>query len=430
MWVRVRAAGVSESGTRGHCSLTLTLTLTLALALTLTLTLTLALTLTLTLKPAYAGVFNSGLSRHTVLNDFSGSISMSRRNSNLSVLILLMVSAGCAAAQNVQTDQQAYCVYLTEQAKAQSDLLRTPNALAGFTQPDTGLPTQLVAGASLSLSSLKKAGITQDAARKNCELYKESTGVQRTLQYALPAVEKEALTHRLALIEEASKSLDGLIEKTRKMVEAQNMTRPMLLALVTNRIKLESDRADTESKIAALYVPPLAAQPLKLQGAAKQTSDVEEQKALARLSRQNNWDVALTVGTHQQINPVAEGLEPYGEVSVTYNLASRAIDRHLDRTVDAWANWKKVEENDAERGMEVLRKQVEESIAVQQKRLKSLDREAGEIEKNLQLVGEGETTAALDFRNQLASTRLLLGIESGDASYRLGRLQEFLNRNF
>jgi len=355
---------------------------------------------------------------------------MSRRNSNLSVLILLMVSAGCAAAQNVQTDQQAYCVYLTEQAKAQSDLLRTPNALAGFTQPDTGLPTQLVAGASLSLSSLKKAGITQDAARKNCELYKESTGVQRTLQYALPAVEKEALTHRLALIEEASKSLDGLIEKTRKMVEAQNMTRPMLLALVTNRIKLESDRADTESKIAALYVPPLAAQPLKLQVAAKQTSDVEEQKALARLSRQNNWDVALTVGTHQQINPVAEGLEPYGEVSVTYNLASRAIDRHLDRTVDAWANWKKVEENDAERGMEVLRKQVEESIAVQQKRLKSLDREAGEIEKNLQLVGEGETTAALDFRNQLASTRLLLGIESGDASYRLCRLQEFLNRNF
>jgi hypothetical protein len=344
--------------------------------------------------------------------------------------VLMLSISALAAAQNIEADQKAYCVYLTEQAKAQSDFLRSPNALGGFTQPDTGLPIQLVASAQLSLSNLKKAGITLDAAHKNCELYKASTDVLLTLQYALPAVEKDALTHRLLLIDEASKSLDGLIAKTTQMVDAQNMTRPMLVSLLSNRIKLDSDRAETQSRIAALYVPQLSAQPLKMQVAAKQSSDTAEQSSLARLTRQNNWDVALTVGAHQQLDPVANGLEPYGEVSVTYNLGSHIIDKHLDHSVDAYSSWKKVQEGDVKRGMEVLRDQVQLIIAAQKNRIESLQKETAELDKNLKLVGDADTSAALDFHNQLTSSKLLLGIEAGDASYRLDRLQEFASKNF
>jgi len=356
---------------------------------------------------------------------------MFRRISYPSFLaVLLLTISTLAAAQNTGADQKAYCVYLAEQAKAQSNFLYSPNALGVFTQPETGLPIQLVVGAQLSLSNLKKAGIILDAARKNCELYKASTDVLLTLQYALPAVEKDALTHRLLLIDEASKSLDVLIAKTTQMVEAQNMTRPMLVSLLSNRIKLDSDRAETQSKIASLYVPQLSNQPLKLQVAAKQSSDIAEQSSLARLARQNNWDVALTVGAHQQLNPVANGLEPYGEVSVTYNLGSHIINKHLDRSVEAYSSWKKVQENDVERGMEVLRDQVQQTIIVQKNRIKSLQQEIKEIEKNLKLVSDTDTSAALDFRNQLISTQLLLGIETSDASYRLDCLQDFVSKNF
>ena len=72
-------------------------------------------------------------------------------------------------------DQLAYCSYVIEQAQAQRDLLRTPVAAAGITQPETGLPMQLVAGASVGLSGMKKAGLTMDAARTDCELYKAMT---------------------------------------------------------------------------------------------------------------------------------------------------------------------------------------------------------------------------------------------------------------
>ena len=343
---------------------------------------------------------------------------------------VVLFTCGVAGAQNPAADQQAYCAYLTEQAQAQSELLRTPSGVASFTQPDTGLPTQLVAGATVSLAGVKKAGITLDAARKNCDLYRASTGVQQYLQYALPNIERQALTNRLTLIAEASKSVDRLIADTSKMVEAQNMTRPMLLELQMTKIKLEADRADTQTKISAIYVPVLAAQSLKEQVAAKQASDVMEQQALDKLARQNNWDVALTVGAHQQISPFASGVEPYGEVTATYNFASRAIDRHLDRSVDAYAGWKKVQEGDAARSMDVLKGQVNESIAAQQSRLDSLRQESAEIVKNLELVSAPDTSAALDFRNQLTSTRILLGIEMKDSSFRLERLREFMSVNY
>jgi hypothetical protein len=352
---------------------------------------------------------------------------------------LAMAASACAYSQQVQessgakagpSEDDAYCTYLTEQAKAQSDLLRTPNAIGAFTQPDTGLPTQLVGGATLSLSSVKKAGLTLEAARKNCAVYNAQTSVMQTLQYAVPSLEKQALTHRLELIEQASKSLDELIAASSKMVEAQNLTRPMLFELESDKIKLEADQADTQTKIAALYVPVLDAEALKTQVTRKQASDLSEQAVQDRLTRQNNWDVALTVGAHQQIDPVAHGTQPYGEVQVTYNLASRAIDRHLDRSVTAYGDWKKVQASDVVQGMEALRQQIVANIEAQDRRLKSLQMQLDLVAKNLRLVEEPDTTAALDFRNGLSSTQLLLEIESGDASFRLARLREFLAANF
>jgi hypothetical protein len=328
------------------------------------------------------------------------------------------------------TDQIAYCSYVMEQAQAQRDLLRTPIALASFTQPETGLPTQFVAGASVGLSDIRKSSLAMDAARKNCELYRATTGAQQDVQYALSSLEKEALRNRLELIDQASKALDALIEKTSRMVEAQNATRLMLFTLQTTRIKLSADRADTQSKITALYTPTLSDKPLKELVAEKLNGEANEQKALDKISRQNNWDVALSVGVHQQVNPVAYGPQPYGAVTVNYNLASRAINKHLDRSVEAYSQWKKMQEGDVARSAEVLRLQLVDSVAVQETKLKSMQEETGQIDKNLQLVGNPDTSAALDFTNQLTSAQLLLQIETGDANFRIARLRDYLAKNY
>jgi hypothetical protein len=328
------------------------------------------------------------------------------------------------------SDQLAYCTYLMEQAQAQRDFLRTPTGDVGFTQPETGLPLQVVVGASLGLSDFRKAGLTMEAARKNCELYKATTGAQQNVQYAIANLERAALSNRLTLIDQASKSLDALMEKTGEMIEARNATRLMLFTLQTTKIKLDADRADTQLKITALYVPRLSDKPIKDLVAQKQNSEVSEQKALDKLSRQNNWDVALSVGVHQQANPISGAAQPYGAVSVNYNFASRAIDRHWDRSAEAYGEWKKVQEGDVARNAEVLHQQLLDSVTVQQARLKALQTESEEIGKNLQGIGNPDTSAALDFHNQLTAAQLLLEIETGDASYRLDHLRQYLAQNY
>ncbi len=327
-------------------------------------------------------------------------------------------------------DQQAFCRYVTEQAAAQRELLITPNAIAGITQPNTGLPMQAVWGVSGSLSGVRKGVLTMDAARKNCELYSATTSTQQDIQYALPSLEKQALQHRLELIQQAAASLDALSAETAKMVETQNMTRVMAFVLQTTKIKLHGDRADTQSKIVSLYTPPLSGRPVKELVAEKQSREVKEQKALDKLNRQNDWDVALSVGAHQQISPWVDSKGAYGEVSVSYNLASHAINKHLDQAAEAYDDWKKVQEGDVARNAEILKDQVVSGIAVQDSRLKALQKEQKEIESNLQLVGSADTTAGLDFRNQLTTAQLLLRIEIGDASFRFEELREFLRRNF
>jgi hypothetical protein len=317
-----------------------------------------------------------------------------------------------------------------EQAEAQRNLLRTPVAFGGFTQPETGLPMQVVGGASLGLSAVRKAGLTMVVARENCELYKATTAAEQNVQYAISNLERDALHNRLTLIDRASQSLEALMDKTSRMVEAENATRLMLFNLQTTKIKLESDRASTESKISAIYVPPLSDQPLKKLVAQKQTSEASEQRALAKLSRQNNWDVALSVGVHQQVNPTAYGPQPYGAVSVNYNLSSHWINKHLDRAVDSYNEWKALQEGDVIRNSEVVRQQLVANIAVQEAKLKSLKEQNAVIENDLRSLGEPDTSAAFDFHNQLIAAQLLLQIESDDATFRLDRLHEYLAKNY
>jgi histidinol dehydrogenase len=123
-------------------------------------------------------------------------------------------------------------------------------------------------------------------------------------------------------------------------------------------------------------------------------------------------------------------VQPYGEVTVNYNLASRAINRHLDRAVNAHDEWKKVQEGDVVRQMEVLGQQLRDSVTAQEAKLKSLQEENKQIEKNLEFVVAPDTSAAFDFHNQLAAAQLLLQVETADASFRIGRLREYFEKNY
>ena len=345
------------------------------------------------------------------------------------IVALFLLCASALATAN--DDQDAYCRYVTEQAAAERDLLRAPSVTAGFTQPNSGLPMQAVWGLSTSVANNRRAALTFEVARQNCQLYRATTEAQMHVQYALPAIEVDALRHRLELIQQAADQLEHLVAGDQKLVEAQNMTLPAVYPLESALMRLNSSRAATAVQVASAYVPPLSATPIRELIASKLERDRQSQKATARLDRQSDWDVALSIGVHDQIRPWSpENSGGYGEVTLSYNLADRTIGRHLDRATDAYAHWKENQEGDVAREAEMLRKQIADAIQSEEKQLALLQEEDKSLAQELERIAGNDSAAALAFRNQLTADQLALRVDLGDIVYRLDRLRAFLHDNF
>lgn len=343
------------------------------------------------------------------------------------ILALCLVSTDAFANE----DQDAYCQYVTEQAAAERDRLRAPNVVAGLTQPNSGLPMQVVWGVSSSVANNRKAVLTMQVARKNCQLYQTAVEAQMHVQYALPEIERDILQHRLALIEQATAQLEILLAANMKLVEAQNVTRPALYPLKAAKVRLNSSRATTSIEITSRYVPQLSSTPLRDLIVSKLDSDREAQKAMAKLERQNNWDLALSVGAHHQVRPLSqEKVAAYGEISFSYNLADWAIGRHLRDATESYGRWKAVQAGDVAYAAEILRRQIGQTIAIQEGQLALLRDEDKEIDQDIEHLGGINTNAAVGFRNQLIADQLVLRVDVGDMVFRLDRLRAFLRDNF
>jgi hypothetical protein len=349
-------------------------------------------------------------------------------------LIVCTVNPVCAAAQSTATENDAECAFVTEQAMAQRDQLRAPSAYATVSQPDTGLPLEAVFGASESVANLKKARVTMEVARTNCALYATTTDAQKKISFALPGISKTVLQHRLALIDQAVAKLDTMIAENMQRVAAQNMTRPAVYSLQSAKLRLIAERTATLTGITSPYVPPQPAEPLRRLVAAKQAADVENQRTLNRLQKQNSWDVALSVGAYRQLDSSSvAGTSPagaYGAVSFTYNLGARSLHRHLDHSVNAYDKWQRAEFTDVVSQAEILRHEVADTIDIQNAQLSALSEQAGEIERNIRVLEGLDSDAAISFRNQLIADQAVLNVDIGDVTFRIDQLKDFLRTNY
>jgi hypothetical protein len=334
-----------------------------------------------------------------------------------------------ALLAHASDEQDAYCAYVIEQGKAQADLLRAPNAVFGPTQPSMNQPATLAWGFTSSIANQRKAGMTLDAARKNCDLYKSTTEAQRRIFFALPSIEKGVLKNRLRLIQDTSDKLDVMIAENMKLVEVQNLSRQSVYSLQAAKLRLDSSRATTLTGITTPYVPPLSSTPLRELIQEKMGSEVAAQKSLARLAKQNDWDVSLAVGAYSQVNP---GLPPatYGSIGLSYNLGSRRADKHIDASVQAYTQWKETQGIDVTVQANILQKEITETVQIDEEQLKVLLAHDADIDQTLQSLNGVDTAAALTFKNQLQADRLVLQVDIQDMQFRLTLLRQYLIDNF
>jgi hypothetical protein len=347
----------------------------------------------------------------------------------LSAALILLLSS---PAFSQTEEQNAYCAYVQQQAAAQRTLLLTPAAVGGFIRSNIGNEAQLYWGVSNSLANYSKAKLTMEAATQNCDAYRATIGAALRIQYASNGLEREALRHRAESLQQAIEQLDIILARNLKLVEVKNATQPMLYTVESVRAKLVADRANSQLKAALLYVPDYVNDlPLKQLVLEKQRSESEAQRREAVLNRQSTWDLRLEAGGRRRLSSVLpNSVEPYGEATFIYNIGSHSSNKHIDKAVAAYSDWKKAQEGEVTRNAQILEQQIRQSIAVQEAELQALQQQEEEIDRNLQRIAAIDTPAAFGFANQLDADKIVLRVEIKDVKFRLQQLKDYIEKNF
>jgi len=352
---------------------------------------------------------------------------------NLRLIAVVVWLAATAFAVDNDEAQAAFCKYVTEQAAAQRDLLRTPSVMVGPVRPSTGTAPQMVLGVTNSLADTTKASLIVKVGHTTCALYSATSEAQQHIAYALASIEKDALRHRLELIQHAVDKLDAVAANEVKLLQAQNATRPAIYYLESARFHLENSRTAALTGIASSYVPPLSDIPLRSLIRDKQDAEQANQKATTGLAKESGWDIKLSGGAHRQLSqftPDTAKLGAFGEFNLTYDLGRHAANKHYDNSVAAYVDWKASQLDDVTRQAIILKKQIEDTIEIQLVQLKGLLAHDADMEKQLQTLDGLDSSNALSFKNQLFADQTSLRVDIEDVQFRLARLQQYLIDNF
>ena len=348
----------------------------------------------------------------------------------IAIATLLLFLASAALAQ----DSEEYCKYVQEQSKAESVRLMTPSATSGFTSPNTGTAPQMYAGLMGNVSDYRKGKMTLEAAKGNCNLYKSTNVAQQAISYAASYLEQQALRHRIDLVEVALTKIDSLIDRNVQMIQAQSATKLSLYALQTAKAHLVQDKVVSQRSLTSRYIPEMPDVPLSRLIMEKQNDEEKNQQAMAKIAKQETWDLRWEAGYHRTVNDSQQGVVSpsgaYGGLALQYNLGNKNINRHLDAAAKSYGDWKRKEENDVVQSAETLRQQLMDAIRVESNRMDSLKAQQSSLDENIALVQDVSTGAGITFANQLAADRLMLGVELKDSEYRISMLRDYLTYNF
>jgi hypothetical protein len=330
--------------------------------------------------------------------------------------------------------REDYCKYITEQAKAERALLRSPTLIVGPTQPSAGTPPQMVFGLTGSLADNFKASLTMKAAFTACDLYAKATDAQQHIYYAAAKIEKDALIHRLDLVQRASVQLEQMISDEEKMVQAQNVTRPTLYYLQSARARLDMRRTSALTGIFP-YVPTMSNVPVRVLVTEKRYAEAANQNANTKLARESGWDLTVAGGGRRQLGDfnaatTVSQLGAFGEVALTYNFGRHSANEHLNRSAASHLDLKANQFDDVALQAAVLNKQVEDTITFLGPQLEALLNHDSDIDTLLRTVDGVDTSGAHAFKNQLLADQIVLRVDIGDLQFRLNWLESFLHDNF
>lgn len=349
-------------------------------------------------------------------------------------LLPSFVLACCAFSVHAQTvsesEKQAYCVYIEDQAKAEKTLDTGVQFYGRVGQSDTSSDntTNAVIGAQKSLSKHLQGRSATRVASLECDLYRETLDVDRATKFAFLAVTQRVGAERSQALTDVLRIVDEEIAATRRRRKSGNGTLEDLLSLTERREAVFAlfILAQTD---AAQAVPDW--HPVNLKQAMDHIDGTTRSIEVELNHKQalQTWDVALVGGFLKPIDgsPVymSTKTQRFVALSVTYNFNARAYGRQLDETSTALLALRHQQNDDLFQRVVVLEKTVAQNLAIDQESLPTLVDDADRLGVEYAKIKKIDSPVALRIRAKLRIGLALATVELRMARLRISLLSQY-----
>lgn len=357
---------------------------------------------------------------------------MSFKLKNAFVFVLFgALNAAAHAQTSSETEKQAYCQYVQDQADAERTLETGVEGFGRLGQSDSNPSLkQVVVGLSKSLSRHLQGVSATRAAQLECELYSRTLNVDRFVKYGMPSIDRQVAIQQVADLKDVLDILDEEIASADKRLRSGNGTLSDLMTLRQQRDQVAAQYVSARTEVASQPIPEVPSVDLKQALAQIDETTLDLQNELNHKQKLQTWDVALVGGMQKPISGTAvntsTGYRPFVSVTFTYNFNAQSYARKLDNATRSLMTMRHQLNDELAQKVDGLRRSMAGRVAVQQENLPQL------LDEQTRLGDEYERVRALTSPEALRmKSQIRVSLAMAAMKVHLARLQiTLLTQNY
>lgn len=335
-------------------------------------------------------------------------------------------------AITLANEQDSYCDYTIEKAKAEQLLLQSPRLVLNGGRDSIGALNAVGLGVQESLSNYLKGSLSGKIGDRDCQIYRRVSELTKHINYDLGLMRIDQSNRRIDLIDDQINHLTNLLLTEQDRVNAGTSTVIVTGMLNSAIAKMRVDRASLTQQNALTITPDISPIPLKKLIEETKLLQSDQQQDLNKQSKYDNWDVGLSIGTGSELSGFRPSgrVQPFVLLNMSYSFGASRRSQALDRSGSAYIDW----QNATVQGPLYLAQQLYTQIAAASKAnfqaLTSYQSYTSNLEQNMTDMGKLETPEAHRFLLQLEIDSAANTIEVESMKYSLNQMNKYLAINF
>jgi hypothetical protein len=332
-----------------------------------------------------------------------------------------------ALPKELLADIKAYCQYIQTKNEVKKNTLMSPEFIVRAQNTNNDYPYQnnIITALSKDLSDLGKAKQLKILVQQECAYYKLKQEGLLQSEFALSNAQKKALRYKLRFLNSAKSKLVTQQRLVEQKIIDQNDTLTSIYEVDSALHHIDEAEREIEINLALLQPTNIHTHALNMLIHELSIADKNRQATLNKLEKLSQWSLQVQAGAqHNGFNfNHHESAQPYGALSLRYNLGSLVNHKALETSLNDYGHWKSQEVNGIQKKLMRLGQSIIYLKIAEKKRLNNLRAKYNKYFVLAKKLSRLNSSKAQKFSQQIKIDQLLLEIEIKYLKYFIQQLE-------